>query len=285
MEGFILGGMSCMVASFFTNPVDVIKVRMQIKGETLKDLSNRPSFSTTAVEMGRKEGLKSFYRGLAPSLLRESTYSTIRMGLYGHFKGLFANNSSGKEPMWKLIVAGGLSGGIGSIIANPTDIVKVKIQASTLNSSLFQVIRNIYKTDGVFGFYRGGFPSSIRAIILTASQLPSYEFSKSFIKEYNFLQESIQLHFVCSMFAGLVCATTTAPIDLVKSRYMSQSFKNGRGQLYSSMVDCFIKTFKNEGYRGFYSGWLAQWLRLGPHTIITFVVLEQLRLLFNYKPF
>lgn len=73
------------------------------------------------------------------------------------------------------------------------------------------------------------------------------------------------------MFAGLCCATTSNPIDVVKSRYMNQAFVNGKGVLYASTTDCFMKTLRSEGPAGFFKGWLPSWFRLGPHTIITFL--------------
>jgi hypothetical protein len=38
--------------------------------------------------------------------------------------------------------------------------------------------------------------------------------------ERHFPSESRLLHLACSMVAGVACATTVAPVDLVKSRYM-----------------------------------------------------------------
>ena len=73
--------------------------------------------------------------------------------------------------------------------------------------------------------------------------------------------------------------------DVVKSRYMTQQFSpDGRGLRYASTLDCFRKTIQAEGLVGLYKGWLPQWLRIGPHTIVTFVVLEQLRRLAGLDP-
>jgi hypothetical protein len=87
------------------------------------------------------------------------------------------------------------------------------------------------------------------------------------------------------MLAGLFVATTTNPIDLVKSRYMNQTFNHvGKGNLYTSTFDCFQKTYMAEGFMGFYKGWLPNWMRIGPHTVVTFVILEQLRMLAGIAP-
>lgn len=77
----------------------------------------------------------------------------------------------------------------------------------------------------------------------------------------------------------------TAPVDNVKTRYMNQVFDaKGRGLTYTSSADCMVKTFRAEGVRGLYKGWLPNWLRIGPHTIVTFIVYEQLRRIFGLKP-
>ena len=45
------------------------------------------------------------------------------------------------------------------------------------------------------------------------------------------------------------------------------NFKEG-GPRYNGMIDCATKTAKTEGIRGLYKGFSAQWLRMGPHTMI-----------------
>ena len=67
-------------------------------------------------------------------------------------------------------------------------------------------------------------------------------------------QEGPLLHFLCSMVAGLACATTTAPVDIVKTRYMNQGFcGEGRPQRYAGMADCFMQA----------SGWVQGTLGVG----------------------
>ena len=61
-------------------------------------------------------------------MIRESLYSSMRMGLYDPIKQLLAPNAKDKDDftLTQKIMAGGLSGAIGSAIVNPTDLVKVK---------------------------------------------------------------------------------------------------------------------------------------------------------------
>ena len=166
-------------------------------------------------------------------------------------------------------------------------LVKAQAQQSGPHSDrrLVLMAMAIYKDQGFKGLFRGVGPNTQRAMILTASQLPAYDYSKHLMLQHGILKEGALLHFACSMFSGFVCATTTAPVDLVKSRFMSQGYVNGKGVLYSTPFDCLIKTVKSEGFLGLFQGWFPQWIRLGPHTIVTFIVLEQLRKLLNLSPY
>lgn len=54
--------------------------------------------------------------------------------------------------------------------------------------------------------------------------------------------------------------------------------------LYTSTFDCLRRTWATEGMRGLYAGFSQQWLRLGPHTVITFLAYEKLRSLAGVRP-
>lgn len=65
-------------------------------------------------------------RSMTASMMREISYSTLRIGLYEPCKNLFAPNVEGDIGLLRKILAGATSGAIGSAIANPTDLVKVR---------------------------------------------------------------------------------------------------------------------------------------------------------------
>lgn len=165
-------------------------------------------------------------------------------------------------------------------------MIKVRAQANPgTTTTVWTAFKTIIESQGWKGLYRGVGPNMQRAIVLTGSQLPSYDQSKRYALSTGYFKEDIVTHCVCAMIAGFVSATTTSPIDLVKSRYMNQIFNsNGVGVTYSSTVDCLRKTIKSEGIMGLYKGWLPQWFRIGPHTIVTFIVLEKLRWLAGMSP-
>ena len=99
------------------------------------------------------------------------------------------------------------------------------------------------------------------------------------------------MHFGPSFAASLVAVTVSSTVDVVKTRVMNQrqvywhSAASATEVLaYQGPLDCAAKIFRTEGPLAFYKGWLAAWLRLGPHTIVTFMVFEELRLATGINP-
>jgi len=93
----------------------------------------------------------------------------------------------------------------------------VRMQAAgNRYSNVLSAFQHTTHAEGFQGLYHGVGPNVQRAMLLTATQLPSYDFFKQIILEKNLVQEGMICHFISAMFAGLMCATTTSPIDLVK---------------------------------------------------------------------
>lgn len=68
-----------MTATSVIQPLDTIKVRIQIKGE--EGLKNVSPFAI-AKEIQQNQGIKGFYQGLDSALFRQATYATARLGIY-----------------------------------------------------------------------------------------------------------------------------------------------------------------------------------------------------------
>lgn len=73
------------------------------------------------------------------------------------------------------------------------------------------------------------------------------------------------------------------PLDVVATRMYNQPVDiRGCGTLYRNVPDCFVKIFHEEGVWGFYKGWGPSFFRLVPHTVLSLVFWDQLRL-FHHK--
>ncbi|KAK2189606.1 hypothetical protein NP493_101g04040 [Ridgeia piscesae] len=277
-----------------TNPIDVIKTRLQLDNElvtsadrSLAVFENRyyRGFVRGGVRIVHEEGARGLYKGLVASLLREGSYSTIRLGAYEPFKQLYGATNPAHTPLWKKILAGATSGALGSAIATPTDLVKVRQQAEgptdarRHHRTLYAFV-DLYRAGGFRSLYVGLGPTVQRAAVLTATQIPTYDHTKHMLLNAGMMTEGIPLHIVSSMAAGFMSALTTSPIDIVKTRMMNQHLKS----TYHNSLDCALKTLQSEGPLGFYKGFIPTWMRIGPHTIITFFIFEQLRRVVGISP-
>ena len=62
------------------------------------------------------------------ALIRESIYATLKLGLYEPFKQLLGAKDK-HAPFYLKFIAGGMGGFVGAAVANPTDLLKVRMQA------------------------------------------------------------------------------------------------------------------------------------------------------------
>ena len=59
---------------------------------------------------------------------------------------------------------------------------------------------------------------------------------------------------------------------------------SGKPLVYRNTIHCIGKIVKHEGILGLYKGFIPNWMRIGPHTIVTFFVFEKLRNLVGMNP-
>jgi len=129
------GAVANSFASFLMNPCDVIKIRLQTQGHNgLPNLYK--STSHAAKTIVAEEGVFRawgglWFPGITASMLREASYSSFRFGLYTPVKKLYRADENPNNIFLK-IGAGATSGAVGSMLAVPTDVVKVRPIMTTM---------------------------------------------------------------------------------------------------------------------------------------------------------
>ena len=72
-----------------------------------------------------------------------------------------------------------------------------------------------------------------------------------------------------AMLSGIAVVICMTPFDVVSTRLYNQSLDHrGKGLYYSGAADCFLKVFRTEGLLGLYKGCSANYMRVGPHTVL-----------------
>ena len=273
-------GVGCGLAGLITNPCDVIKVRNQQFGST--DARYR-TFRGAASSVLREEGARGFGKGVAASVLRECTYSALRMGLYEPIKSRYSLALGGGEapsssPLVKWLSAF-TSGAIGSALFNPVDVVKVRYQSTPgpipPYPSLLGAFRAIHAREGgLRGLYVGTSATVTRAAFLTSAQLGSYDVIKNdvLVREFSFDGEAGGAHLCASAIASVLTTTAANPADVVKTRVMNDP----HGAVGGPHAH-FLHVLRTDGAMGFMRGWTASYLRIGPHTVLSLVFIEKVR--------
>ena len=299
-----LAGCANTVGQTVGHPFDMVKVRLQMQGHGGAGAAAQATrvYKDPFRGLGHvsaNEGLRGVYKGLVAANVREFFYSGLRVGLYEPFKEAFGATDPAHTPLSLKLASGGLSGMLAGALCNPLDILKVRFQAAGCPKvyaelrSVPHALGQIWSAEGLRGLYRGVGPNTLRAALITAAQVPSYDHIKHTMINHGLMREGKPLHFFSSVAAGLIAVLVTNPVDIVKTRIMNQraSYREAAAAaadaaaarapagaaVYRSPADCCAKILATEGPRAFYRGALAAWLRLGPHTICTFMTFEYLR--------
>jgi hypothetical protein len=234
--------------------------------------------------------------GMSATVMRELSYGCLRFSLYGPAKKLIVGKEhKGDAGLGVKISSGAISGGIGSFLANPTDVVKIRLQkeagkvldgvyitglhagqAPTYPTTL-SAFSEIYKNEGgIRGLYRGWQPTVARACALVAAQLSTYDHTKYTMKQNGWMEEGPKLHVVASLFAAVNTAVVTQPFDTIKTLLMTGSYK--------SPMECVVTVVKQNGPLFLYRGFFPSLCRLGPHSLIALPLWERIRGLLGLNP-
>lgn len=291
------------VSESVTFPLDVIKTRLQLQGDASrtyecnnarKKYKNRGYFRTAAYIFKTDGVYKGFYRGISPALLRHCIYSGIRLPLYEIARDeikrrknvVDVQRKGSKIPaglsLPEAIILAGSCGAIGQIAANPTDLLKVRMQSGEA-----QTIRQAYRhLPTIRSMWAGCTPNVSRAIMVNQGDLMTYDTLKNYILTHGYLEECSLLHFICSTSAGFMACCMSTPFDVAKTRIMNQPQGSGGGQYYgNNMFKLMRLVLVNEGFFALYKGFFAAWPRMFIWSQVFWHSNENIRKLLGMKPF
>lgn len=271
---FINGGLSGMVATTVVQPIDMVKVRIQLAGEGTAT-GPRPSPLTVARQIIANGKALDLYTGLSAGLLRQAVYTTARLGFFDTFMGSLAAKAKreGRQVGFSERATAGLTaGGIAAMIGNPADLALIRMQSDGLKplaerknyKSVFDALASIAKGEGIAALWAGAAPTVVRAMALNFGQLAFFSEAKAQLKANTDLSARTQT-LTASAVAGFFASFFSLPFDFVKTRLQKQSKGPDGKYPYRGMFDCFAKVAKQEGPLRFYRGFGTYYIRIAPH--------------------
>jgi len=270
---FINGGAAGMVATTVIQPIDMIKVRLQLAGEGAKTGPKATPLSVTREIIASGRAL-DLYTGLSAGLLRQAVYTTARLGFFDTFmKSLTvrAKDKGNTIGFAERAVAGLSAGGLAAMIGNPADLALIRMQSDGLKplaerknyKSVIDALSGIAKTEGVARLWAGATPTVVRAMALNFGQLAFFSEAKQQLKDTSLSPRAQTLS--ASAVAGFFASFFSLPFDFVKTRLQKQQRAADGTLPYKGMADCFKKVAKEEGLLRFYRGFSTYYVRIAPH--------------------
>ncbi|TDL28523.1 mitochondrial carrier [Rickenella mellea] len=176
----IAGLFAGLTSTILATPIELIKVKLQLQVQRSPADREFKSPIHCAREILRRQGPTGLWTGFGGSIAFRSNfmwmficYETFMRG-FSRLKGTSFEVGPG--------LATFLSGGLGSFgfwfMAIPADNVKNRMMAASLDAprlSVIAITRNIFRVDGLRGFFRGLTPCVLRAFPVNASALFVYE--------------------------------------------------------------------------------------------------------------
>ncbi|CEJ94364.1 hypothetical protein VHEMI09901 [[Torrubiella] hemipterigena] len=272
MTPFAVACGSGMIATICIQPIDTVKVRMQLTDR----IAGKPSPWGVAKGMVSEGGLMNLYQGLSAGLMRQLVYGTLRLGLFTTFEQQLearAQRNGSTVGFRERTMAGLGAGAIAAFFGNPTEVVLVRMQADGMKplqdqqryKSAIDALRKMTHAEGILSLWKGSGPTIIRAMSTNFGQLAFFSESKFQLKKRTTLGPKSRTAAAAGI-AGLAGALISQPFDFVKTRLQNQVTASGKPPTYSSMLDCFIKVVRRDGIIRLYRDIGPYFLRIAPHS-------------------
>ncbi|KAG4074319.1 hypothetical protein HA402_008728 [Bradysia odoriphaga] len=233
--------------------------------------------------------LNGFYRGLTFPLLTTGAINTLFFGIYGNeLRNLQSNCSTYKEKQEKwgrhVLYAGSIAGLVQSFIACPTELITIRLQTRNCQRrGPIACIKQIFRSDGLAGFYRGLSPTLCRDVIPYGIYMLVYEKVLNILGGMPTIQRQRELNemtvtsnryelivtALSGTIAGVVSWILAIPFDVLKTIMQADAATK-----YDSMAHCIRVNIERHSWTFLFRGSWMIIFRAVPVNCATFLGYE-----------
>ncbi|XP_074704330.1 solute carrier family 25 member 34 isoform X2 [Strix aluco] len=227
----VLGAAAGCLACVLTNPLEVVKTRLQLQGELQPPGTYPRPYRGVLRAVGavcRADGLRGLQKGLAAGLLYQGLMNGVRFYCYSRAEDAGWTGYPGGT-----VAAGAVAGAVGAFVGSPAYLVKTHLQAQTLaavavghqhnHESISAAFESIYKQHGVAGLWRGVTGAVPRVAVGSAAQLATFTSAKDWVCERQWFGEGSWATVLAGgMVSGVAVAVAMTPFDVVSTRLYNQ---------------------------------------------------------------
>ncbi|KAI4338902.1 hypothetical protein MLD38_023909 [Melastoma candidum] len=267
---FLAGAVSGAAAKTVTAPLDRIKLLMQTHGVRSGHQGAKKAigFVEALTTIGKEEGIKGYWKGNLPQVIRIIPYSAVQLFAYEFYKKLFLGKD-GELSVIRRLVAGACAGMTSTFVTYPLDVLRLRLAVEPGYKTMSQVALNMLKEEGVASFYNGLGPSLIGIAPYIAVNFCAFDLIKKALPED--FQKKTEASLLTALLSAGLATLTCYPLDTVR-RQMQM-----RGTPYKTVLDAFPGIIERDGVMGLYRGFLPNALKNLPNSSIRLTAFDSVK--------
>ncbi|GLJ40772.1 hypothetical protein SUGI_0843040 [Cryptomeria japonica] len=258
---FIAGAAAGAAAKTVTAPLDRIKLLMQTHGirATQESAQKGIGFIEAIRKIGNEEGLKGYWKGNLPQVIRVIPYSAVQLFAYEFYKKLFKGKDMELSVLGRL-AAGACAGMTSTLVTYPLDVLRLRLAVDPACKSMSQVAINMLQDEGFGSFYRGLGPSLLGIAPYIAVNFCIFDLIKKSLPEE--LRKKPEASFATAIISATCATLICYPLDTVR-RQMQM-----KGSPHKNVLNAFSGIIARDGVIGMYRGFVPNALKNLPNSSI-----------------
>ncbi|CAG9864617.1 unnamed protein product [Phyllotreta striolata] len=270
----LAGGGSGFVTRALCQPLDVLKIRLQLQVEPVSHRypAKYQSLYQTLRVILHEEGIKALWKGHVPAQWLSIVYGMAQFSTYEYLdRRLVLLNASTKYTYMFNFLSGTIAGCTATVVSFPFDVARTRLVGQSERKMIYKGTvhswRRMVKSESYSTLFRGLLPTFIQVGPHAGIQFVSYKLFNDIQRlMFKYKDTSMSASMVSGSLAGLVAKTAIYPFDLLKKRMQVQGFDEGRrlfGKLFhcNGLLDAFRKVYIGEGVAGFFKGYLPSMVK------------------------
>ncbi|KAG6640204.1 hypothetical protein I3843_10G148200 [Carya illinoinensis] len=269
---FTAGAISGAAAKTFTAPLERIKLLMQTHGVRVGGESAKKAigFVEAITLIGKEEGIRGYWKGNLPQVIRVIPYSAVQLFAYETYKKLF-RGKDGELSVIGRLAAGACAGMTSTFITYPLDVLRLRLAVEPGYRTMSEVALNMLREEGFASFYYGLGPSLIGIAPYIAVNFCVFDLVKKALPEK--YQKRTETSLLTAVLSASLATVTCYPLDTVRRQMQI------KGTPYKSVLDAFPGIVARDGIIGLYRGFVPNALKTLPSSSIrltTFDIVKRL---------
>lgn len=261
---FLAGGIAGAMAKTATAPLDRVKIIMQVSTANQQTAAAQaaakggliPAF----IAIGKSEGIKGYWKGNLPQVIRVLPYSSAMLSSYEFYKKQFANKETGELPIPARLAAGACAACTATLVTYPLDIIRLRLSVDPGMTNMVQVAKAILKDEGPKAFFKGLPATCLSISPYSAINFCAFDlFKKSLPAD---MRDSPKGIAAASLMATVLASGSCYPLDTIR-RQMQLKTTN-----YSSVIDAGMGIVNAGGVGALFKGFIPNAVKNMPNKSI-----------------